>query len=501
MTVALKNYPSVWCIGGIDSSGGAGVTRDVITLADLDVHGCIITTQLTAQSRDVMVSSEASRISTINAQWQVLTQEEKPKAIKLGAIANDEQALLICSRIRSLEKPRPFVVWDPVIHSSSGGRLSTLSEDVVTELLSVVDIVTPNAQELCLLTHRTSAALSLEDMILGAISLIERGTASVLVKGGHAAPQQNDLVCDIFITSDTVRIFAKRRSATGELRGTGCMLASALCAFVSHHYDIIDALVLAIAYVHQIRQKSTGAPKVKHLPQTSGFPLCPGVFPDVYYSSQAYWTRATVTGFAKLTECKLGIYPVVDSVEWIKRLLPTGVKILQLRLKEGSEQFKQTQIKQAIDITRHAKCQLFVNDHWEWAIALGAYGVHLGQEDLDTADLHAIQSAGLRLGVSTHGYAEIQRVKALRPSYIALGHIFPTKTKEMPSSPQGIARLASYVPLCEDIPTVAIGGISHARVNAVAQTKVNGIAVVTAITEAEDPLKAYHALVQEADCA
>ena len=174
---------------------------------------------------------------------------------------------------------------------------------------------------------------------------------------------------------------------------------------------------------------------------------------------------------------------------------------MQLRVKQGSQEDIRQQIKEAIELVKHTDCQLFINDYWELAIELGAYGVHLGQEDIDTANLSAIRSAGLRLGISTHGFAEIQRVRALNPSYIALGHIFPTNTKDMPSKPQGVARLEKYVQLCDGIPTVAIGGINLSRIGDVAKTGVNGIAVVSAITQAAHPLKAYQALVQEAGFA
>ena len=205
--------------------------------------------------------------------------------------------------------------------------------------------------------------------------------------------------------------------------------------------------------------------------------------------------------FPALTHTKLGIYPVVDSVDWIARLWPTGVRIMQLRVKEGSIDYKRQQIKEAIALVKPTHCQLFINDYWELAIEMGAYGVHLGQEDIDTANLDAIRSAGLRLGISTHGFAEIQRVRALNPSYIALGHIFPTHTKDMLSKPQGVERLAKYVKLCEGIPTVAIGGFNLSRINTVAKTGVNGVAVVSAITQADHPLKAYQALAQEAGFA
>ena len=103
-----------------------------------------------------------------------------------------------------------------------------------------------------------------------------------------------------------------------------------------------------------------------------------------------------------------------------------------------------------------------------------------------TADLNAIQQAGLRLGVSTHNREEIELVLPLRPSYIALGHIFPTQSKIMPSAPQGIANLAAQVKDLGDIPTVAIGGITASHFADVLATGVGSIAVISAVTQAED---------------
>lgn len=186
------------------------------------------------------------------------------------------------------------------------------------------------------------------------------------------------------------------------------------------------------------------------------------------------------------TAPKLGLYPVVDSVLWIERLLAAGVRTLQLRIKDGDDRQIEVAVRDAIALGKQYGARLFINDYWHLAIKYNAYGVHLGQEDLDVADLDAIRHAGLRLGLSTHDDAELDRALALRPSYIALGHIFPTQTKEMPSAPQGIAELKRHLARLQHIPTVAIGGISLARVPEVLATGVGSIAVVSAITQAED---------------
>ncbi|MBQ0214791.1 thiamine phosphate synthase [Proteus vulgaris] len=205
--------------------------------------------------------------------------------------------------------------------------------------------------------------------------------------------------------------------------------------------------------------------------------------------------RSSNTPFAS-TEKKLGLYPVVDSIEWIERLLKIGVTTLQLRIKDKQPEDVEQEIIEAIRLGKQYHARLFINDYWQLAIKHQAYGVHLGQEDLDIADLDAIKQAGLRLGVSTHDQMELQRAKALRPSYIALGHIFPTTTKDMPSKPQGLKALKHQVEQTPDFPTVAIGGISLERVSDVIATGVGSVALVSAITKASDWQKVTRKLLE-----
>jgi hydroxymethylpyrimidine kinase/phosphomethylpyrimidine kinase/thiamine-phosphate diphosphorylase len=573
------SLPTIWCVGGTDSSGGAGVTRDLATLADLGVHGAAIVTLVTAQSHSTMISSKAMQPSLINEQWQVLAAETLPCCIKIGAIANDAQANILSTRIEMLSVPRPFIVWDPVLFSSSKGELGELSENAIKQLLCTVDLVTPNINELTSLSAIAGGSAVVKgvngekDVLYAARTLMNLGAKSVLVKGGHAHWQHD--ATDVFFTQNETVAFSQPRAKHSELRGTGCMQASAIAACVAKGYCINDALTLANAYVKSVRDISAPStssaqnsltPCQQHapyVPKLAGFPEQPGVFPtvnfingdtlhgsrfsactglssnaftSVYSSARAYSSahasaysskhvnadataykidsesEATVNPhkshtepFLPLLNCNNDIYPVVDSADWIEALLPTGVTIIQLRIKEdeGACNHKRIgeQIQRAVSLTKGTSCQLFINDHWQLAIEHGAYGVHLGQEDLFTADIEAIKKAGLRLGVSTHGYAEIQRVKKLAPSYIALGHIFATTTKDMPSKPQGIKRLKQYVDLCGNIPTVAIGGINSARCKAVADTGVTHVAVVRAITEAPCPDAAYHTLSKEAGFA
>jgi thiamine-phosphate pyrophosphorylase len=154
------------------------------------------------------------------------------------------------------------------------------------------------------------------------------------------------------------------------------------------------------------------------------------------------------------------------------------------------------EINAAVAAVQGSKTLLFINDYWQEAIDAGAYGVHLGQEDLALADLDAIRKAGLRLGLSTHGYAEMVYADSFLPSYIAMGAVFPTQLKKMPTAPQGLGRLGKYAQLMRHYPLVGIGGITENTMQAVAQTGVGSVAVVRAITGSDDPEAAVKRLTQ-----
>ena len=187
---------------------------------------------------------------------------------------------------------------------------------------------------------------------------------------------------------------------------------------------------------------------------------------------------------------KLGLYAVLPTAEWVGRMARAGVPTVQLRFKSDDQAAIQREVQAAVKAVQGTSARLFINDHWQAAIDAGAYGIHVGQEDLDAlegAQLNAIRASGLRLGVSTHGYAEMVRAHAVQPSYIALGAVFPTTLKRMATAPQGTARLQAYVRLMQQYPLVAIGGISAEQFPEILATGVGSIAVVRALVNAPDP--------------
>ena len=190
----------------------------------------------------------------------------------------------------------------------------------------------------------------------------------------------------------------------------------------------------------------------------------------------------------------MGLYAVLPSADWVQRMAKAGVPTLQLRFKSSDQQAIRQEVRAAVRGIEGTSAMLFINDHWQIAMEEGAYGVHLGQEDMDVTPIERLRAAGLCLGLSTHGYAEMLRADAVSPSYIALGAVFPTTLKRMQTAPQGIARLNAYARLMRHTPLVAIGGIDKSRISLVMQSGVGSIAVVRAITDAPSPENAAQTL-------
>jgi thiamine-phosphate pyrophosphorylase len=180
-------------------------------------------------------------------------------------------------------------------------------------------------------------------------------------------------------------------------------------------------------------------------------------------------------------------YLIVDHVDWLRRLLPCGVKLAQLRIKDAGEDETRAQIAAARDLCRDYGAQLIVNDYWRLALELGCDFVHLGQEDLAAADLLAIRGGGLRLGVSTHSETELAAALAVHPGYIALGPIYPTLLKQMPWAPQGLENIRLWKARIGDLPLVAIGGLTPERAVEALSAGAQSAAVVTDITLNADP--------------
>jgi thiamine-phosphate pyrophosphorylase len=181
------------------------------------------------------------------------------------------------------------------------------------------------------------------------------------------------------------------------------------------------------------------------------------------------------------------VYPIVDSASWVRRLLAVGVRLVQLRIKDRSEAELRGEIREAKGLCARAGAQLIVNDYWTLAVAEGCDYVHLGQGDLDTADVPALRREGVRIGISTHSHEELERALAFSPDYVALGPVYPTILKVMPWAPQGLERITEWKRRVGEIPLVAIGGLTVERLPGVFGAGADVAAVVNDIVSNKDP--------------
>jgi thiamine-phosphate pyrophosphorylase len=172
-------------------------------------------------------------------------------------------------------------------------------------------------------------------------------------------------------------------------------------------------------------------------------------------------------------------YPIVPDIGWMRRLVPLGVRTIQLRLKDASETEVRRQIQESLEICIGHACQLIVNDYWREAIAAGADYIHLGQEDLAAADIPTIKAAGVKVGISTHNEKELAIALAAEPNYVALGPIYETKLKVMKFGPQGVDRVRQWKQRIGEMPLCAIGGITPERAPGVVAAGADTVAVIT----------------------
>jgi thiamine-phosphate pyrophosphorylase len=240
-----------------------------------------------------------------------------------------------------------------------------------------------------------------------------------------------------------------------------------------------DALCLAYAWLRQYQRK---ADPTDWPDQPADFGLSTQLNPD--------------SGFAPCPH-RLGLYAVLPDARWVARMAAAGVPTLQLRFKSDDPTAIDREVRASVQAVAGTGAMLFINDHWQAALDAGAYGVHLGQEDLATAPLQMLRASGIRLGLSTHGYAEMLRADTIEPSYIAMGAVFATTLKRMTTAPQGLGRLYAYAQLLQHYPLVAIGGIDAATIPAVLQSGVGSVAVVRALVGADQPETAAQLLMKQ----
>lgn len=474
--------PIVWSIAGNDSGGGAGLQADQRAFDALRVHGCSVVAAITAQN-----SLEVRQVQTVSpdlldAQMVALADDLAPVAVKTGLLGSAENVSTVARWVRRLRAERPVaLVVDPVWRASSGAALAdtALRRALREELLPLATVCTPNRREAAWLLGEGEFAS--EAALLAAMPwLASLSPCAWVVTGGDAGGEASR---DLLLSPQFQGWLSLPRLDTPDSHGTGCTFASALAAALGQGFCEADAAVLAkMATAQALRAGGPAGQGAGPVRAEPGFARERANLPTAWPLGA---TAPAALDFAPTEE--LGLYGVVESAAWVERLAALGVRSLQLRIKRAPDAALADEVQRAVQAARRHGARLFVNDHWQLALASGADGVHLGQEDLDGAvDLQAIAQAGLALGVSSHSLWELARAAALRPSYVACGPVHPTQTKAMPWRPQGSHNLAYWCGLL-DRPVVAIGGLTPERARNAARCGIGGFAVASGLTAAADP--------------
>ncbi len=192
-------------------------------------------------------------------------------------------------------------------------------------------------------------------------------------------------------------------------------------------------------------------------------------------------------------------YPLAASSVGVATLVEAGARWVQLRIKAAPPDRLRMEVAAAQVICRRRGVTLVLNDYWALAMELGVAWVHLGQEDLDQADWPACRRHGLKLGLSTHDDAELERALAFRPDYLALGPVWPSQLKPMHWAAQGVGKIADWKRRCGDLPLVAIGGITLERAPACLAAGADAVAVSSDVFAAEAPAVRARAWVASID--
>ncbi len=402
---------AICSFAGSDPSGLAGIQADLKTFSAFRFHGTNVITAITAQNSQHLSAVEVASPALIREQWNRIQEEFEIMAVKTGMLKDTATLQAVADCLRNFKGP---IIVDPILSTSSGSKLSDAIDSYHEFLFPLAHFITPN--------------------------LIEappiKGALPIVLKGGHS---KSSTVTDRFgsFSMETLRIPGPN------IRGTGCTFASALAAASVNEFDRESSLIVTKAFMQRgIRKANQNI--FSYADWMTGY--LASDFPSI---------GKLLPGFPSMDRKTLQIYPIIDRAHKIRKFAGQGIQTIQLRIKDlvGSE--LENEIEMGCKLARELEIQLFINDYWDLAHRFGAYGVHLGQEDLKAIDA----SRDLRLGISTHTPYELAKAFQYQPSYIALGPIFPTNAKQMPFQPQGLERLSLWRQWI-DLPLVAIGGIT-----------------------------------------
>ena len=470
-------------IAGSDPSGGAGIQADLRTFAALGVVGVSVITALTVQNSLGVQSVHPVPADVLAAQLEAIFSDTKVQAVKIGMLGGADQVRAVAAALRKYAPPN--VVLDPVLASTGGVPL--LDEEgraaLLTELMPLCDLVTPNLEEASTLT--AIPVDTLKTMQAAGELLIAMGVKAALVKGGHLPDEPNDLFVD---NQGHRQIYTDRRVNTPHTHGTGCFLSSAIAAHLAKHFPVNQA----------VKQSKNLLTRALLSPITIGSGRG---YPDIFASVRTNGS-ARIRTYSERIELLRGLYVLTDpdlrpdrtAEDTMRAALAGGASVVQLRDKHLLTPQLVSLVQHLGTLAREANALFIVNDRVDVALASGADGVHLGPDDMTPADARRLLGPDKLVGVSV---ATVEEAKAAAPyaSYFGVGAIFGSKTKVDAGAPIGVERIREIKAAFPDIPIVAIGGINTENIALVAQVGADAAAVVSAVVAAPDMEAATRDLV------
>ncbi|MGN0902967.1 MAG: bifunctional hydroxymethylpyrimidine kinase/phosphomethylpyrimidine kinase, partial [Succinivibrio sp.] len=368
----MDSKVKVLLIAGLDSGNGAGITADCMTVTDFNVWPLSCVSAVTVQSLKRIVDVESVSTKVFSDTLDVLSSDfENIKAVKVGLISDARQLDTVISFLGE-KLPNVPVVWDPVLCGTAGDLNSCDIKSNLKKILPLVTIFTPNLIEAMELLDWDTDRVKKEGVEALADEFIKLGALNVIIKGGHNL--LNTDATDTFKGSEFTFSMSHERIEGEGAHGGGCALSSAIAALLSLGYAPHDAAVVASAYVYSGIKNPAFLndfyrPPIGHTRVIDDLKLMPFVREDGFPVSSEPFKKCPL---------KLGLYPVVDSYEWIERLTALGIKTIQLRIKDKERPTLYEEIEKSVELCRKRRVRLFIDDHYELAIKAKAYGVHLG---------------------------------------------------------------------------------------------------------------------------
>ncbi|ALT78428.1 bifunctional hydroxymethylpyrimidine kinase/phosphomethylpyrimidine kinase [Paucibacter sp. KCTC 42545] len=519
LTPSHSAPPIIWSIAGTDSGGGAGLAADLRAAAAMGVHLCPVMAAVTAQNSLGVQAVHALPEEYIETQLAALSQDMRPRVIKCGLLASVAavEAVARCvDALRSDVSRGPIaLVVDPVLGATAGGAAfadAALIEAYRELLLPRATLITPNRRE----AQRLAAGSDQLRVPELAEALRALGAEAVCITGGDdlalgaaepadpasSAGSVNALALDWLAASlgstPVNGWLALPRLPSIHHHGSGCTFATAAAAALAHGFPLPDAVLLAKmltwAAVRDGHAAGQGAGTVR---ASAGFIEDPRCMPVMGFADERALSTATLARWRSVLgeapnkpAAELGLYAITDNPDKAAALLALGLPQVQLRIKaDAARAHLQADIAAAVQAAAEpSQGQLWINDHWQLALAAGAQALHLGQEDwagLSAAQRELIVSSKVKLGISSHSLWELARARGLNPTYIACGPVFATTTKDMPWRPQAMTNLRWWVRMAGR-PVVAIGGLLTST--QVADCAAQGVAAACLVRAADAAL-------------